>query len=143
MWRWGTRVKLGMWGTNVRSSADQFLRVTTDVAPLQFGSTVPYVWHCLQGYGSLGLMTSVLVTPDGRTVEAEAAHGEAGSMCCLFSEAGHGHVLCRRSAQQGGRFSGMQACLPRAKHQTSDPRLASPHCVLPGTFACLYAVNLC
>ena len=30
----------------------------------------------LQGYGSLGLMTSVLVTPDGRTVEAEAAHGE-------------------------------------------------------------------
>lgn len=28
-----------------------------------------------QGYGSLGLMTSVLITPDGRTVEAEAAHG--------------------------------------------------------------------
>jgi isocitrate dehydrogenase len=30
----------------------------------------------MQGYGSLGLMTSVLVTPDGKTVEAEAAHGE-------------------------------------------------------------------
>jgi len=28
-----------------------------------------------QGYGSLGLMTSVLMTPDGRTIEAEAAHG--------------------------------------------------------------------
>jgi isocitrate dehydrogenase len=28
-----------------------------------------------QGYGSLGLMTSVLLTPDGQTVEAEAAHG--------------------------------------------------------------------
>jgi isocitrate dehydrogenase len=28
-----------------------------------------------QGYGSLGLMTSVLMTPDGKTVEAEAAHG--------------------------------------------------------------------
>jgi len=28
-----------------------------------------------QGFGSLGLMTSVLITPDGRTVEAEAAHG--------------------------------------------------------------------
>ena len=28
-----------------------------------------------QGYGSLGLMTSVLMTPDGATVEAEAAHG--------------------------------------------------------------------
>jgi isocitrate dehydrogenase len=28
-----------------------------------------------QGYGSLGLMTSVLITPDGKTVESEAAHG--------------------------------------------------------------------
>ena len=28
-----------------------------------------------QGYGSLGLMASVLVTPDGKTMEAEAAHG--------------------------------------------------------------------
>jgi isocitrate dehydrogenase len=28
-----------------------------------------------QGFGSLGLMTSVLLTPDGQTVEAEAAHG--------------------------------------------------------------------
>jgi len=28
-----------------------------------------------QGYGSLGLMTSVLMTPDGKVVEAEAAHG--------------------------------------------------------------------
>lgn len=46
-----------------------------------------YVWACknydgdvqsdtvAQGFGSLGLMTSVLVTPDGKTVEAEAAHG--------------------------------------------------------------------
>ena len=28
-----------------------------------------------QGYGSLGLMTSVLVSPDGKTLESEAAHG--------------------------------------------------------------------
>ena len=28
-----------------------------------------------QGYGSLGLMTSVLMSPDGKTIEAEAAHG--------------------------------------------------------------------
>jgi isocitrate dehydrogenase len=28
-----------------------------------------------QGYGSLGLMTSVLITPDGKVMEAEAAHG--------------------------------------------------------------------
>ncbi len=46
-----------------------------------------FVWACknydgdvqsdtvAQGFGSLGLMTSVLMTPDGRTVEAEAAHG--------------------------------------------------------------------
>ena len=46
-----------------------------------------FVWACknydgdvqsdtvAQGYGSLGLMTSVLLTPDGRTMEAEAAHG--------------------------------------------------------------------
>ena len=29
----------------------------------------------LSGYGSLGLMSSVLVCPDGKTIEAEAAHG--------------------------------------------------------------------
>ena len=46
-----------------------------------------YVWACknydgdvqsdtvAQGFGSLGLMTSILMTPDGKTVEAEAAHG--------------------------------------------------------------------
>ena len=46
-----------------------------------------YIWACknydgdvqsdtvAQGYGSLGLMTSVLLSPDGKTVEAEAAHG--------------------------------------------------------------------
>tara|TARA_B100000242_G_scaffold126361_1_gene89104 strand:- start:399 stop:1073 length:675 start_codon:yes stop_codon:yes gene_type:complete len=46
-----------------------------------------YVWACknydgdvqsdtiAQGFGSLGLMTSVLMTPDGKTVESEAAHG--------------------------------------------------------------------
>lgn len=46
-----------------------------------------FVWACknydgdvqsdtvAQGFGSLGLMTSVLMTPDGKTIEAEAAHG--------------------------------------------------------------------
>ena len=50
-----------------------------------------YVWACknydgdvesdivAQGYGSLGLMTSVLLTPDGKTMEAEAAHGTVTS----------------------------------------------------------------
>ena len=30
---------------------------------------------CVAGFGSLGMMTSVLICPDGKTVEAEAAHG--------------------------------------------------------------------
>lgn len=34
-----------------------------------------YTLFFLQGYGSLGMMTSVLICPDGKTVEAEAAHG--------------------------------------------------------------------
>ena len=46
-----------------------------------------FVWACknydvdvqsdtiAQGFGSLGLMTSVLMTPDGKSIEAEAAHG--------------------------------------------------------------------
>src|SRR4029079_17508052 len=54
-----------------------------------------YVWACknydgdvqsdivAQGFGSLGLMTSVLMTPDGQTVEAEAAHG---TVTRLFSQ---------------------------------------------------------
>ncbi len=33
----------------------------------------PYMYHT--GYGSLGMMTSVLICPDGKTVESEAAHG--------------------------------------------------------------------
>lgn len=56
--------------------------------PQALKSSGGFVWACknydgdvqsdivAQGYGSLGLMTSVLITPDGKTVEAEAAHGE-------------------------------------------------------------------
>jgi isocitrate dehydrogenase len=48
-----------------------------------------FVWACknydgdvqsdilAQGFGSLGMMTSELITPDGKTVESEAAHGES------------------------------------------------------------------
>ena len=62
-----------------------------------------FVWACknydgdvqsdivAQGYGSLGLMTSVLVTPDGRTVEAEAAHGAA---CCRLRVCVHVREAC-------------------------------------------------
>lgn len=40
----------------------------------RFVTTHTFVVLC-SGFGSLGLMTSVLVCPDGRTIEAEAAHG--------------------------------------------------------------------
>ena len=62
-------------------------RLIDDMVASAMKWTGGYVWACknydgdvqsdlvAQGYGSLGLMTSVLMSPDGKTVEAEAAHG--------------------------------------------------------------------
>jgi isocitrate dehydrogenase len=62
-------------------------RLIDDMVAQVLKSNGGFVWACknydgdvqsdivAQGYGSLGLMTSVLVCPDGKTVEAEAAHG--------------------------------------------------------------------
>ncbi len=62
-------------------------RLIDDMVAFAIKSNGGFVWACknydgdvqsdvvAQGYGSLGLMTSVLLTPDGQTVEAEAAHG--------------------------------------------------------------------
>ncbi|XP_066587489.1 isocitrate dehydrogenase [NADP] cytoplasmic [Prorops nasuta] len=62
-------------------------RLIDDMVAYAMKSDGGFVWSCknydgdvqsdsvAQGYGSLGLMTSVLLCPDGRTVEAEAAHG--------------------------------------------------------------------
>ena len=62
-------------------------RLIDDMVAQVLKASGGYVWACknydgdvqsdtvAQGYGSLGLMTSVLMTPDGETVEAEAAHG--------------------------------------------------------------------
>jgi len=62
-------------------------RLIDDMVAAALKWTGGYVWACknydgdvqsdtvAQGFGSLGLMTSVLMTPDGKTVEAEAAHG--------------------------------------------------------------------
>ncbi|KMZ71727.1 Isocitrate dehydrogenase (NADP(+)) [Zostera marina] len=62
-------------------------RLIDDMVAYALKSDGGYVWTCknydgdvqsdflAQGFGSLGLMTSVLVCPDGRTIEAEAAHG--------------------------------------------------------------------
>lgn len=62
-------------------------RLIDDLVAYAIKSEGGFVWACknydgdvqsdvvAQGFGSLGLMTSVLMTPDGKTVEAEAAHG--------------------------------------------------------------------
>ena len=62
-------------------------RLIDDMVAYCMKSEGGFVWACknydgdvqsdtvAQGYGSLGLMTSVLYTPDGKTIEAEAAHG--------------------------------------------------------------------
>jgi isocitrate dehydrogenase len=62
-------------------------RLIDDMVAFAIKSQGGFVWACknydgdvqsdivAQGFGSLGLMTSVLVTPDGKTVETEAAHG--------------------------------------------------------------------
>ncbi|CAG8637109.1 7321_t:CDS:2, partial [Paraglomus occultum] len=62
-------------------------RLIDDMVAQALKSEGGFLWACknydgdvqsdiiAQGYGSLGLMTSVLLTPDGKTMEAEAAHG--------------------------------------------------------------------
>lgn len=62
-------------------------RLIDDMVAQALKSSGGFVWSCknydgdvqsdivAQGYGSLGLMTSVLICPDGKTIEAEAAHG--------------------------------------------------------------------
>ncbi|MEU9116737.1 NADP-dependent isocitrate dehydrogenase [Streptomyces sp. NPDC048483] len=62
-------------------------RLSDDMVAMALKSPGGYVWACknhegdvqsdvvAHGFGSLGLMTSVLMSPDGRTIEAEAAHG--------------------------------------------------------------------
>jgi len=62
-------------------------RLIDDMVAYAMKSEGGFVWACknydgdvqsdsvAQGYGSLGMMTSVLICPDGKTVEAEAAHG--------------------------------------------------------------------
>jgi isocitrate dehydrogenase len=70
--------KLGIWYDH---------RLIDDMVAMSLRMPGGYVWACknydgdvqsdtvAQGYGSLGLMTSVLMTPDGKVVESEAAHG--------------------------------------------------------------------
>lgn len=62
-------------------------RLIDDMVAQALKSSGGFVWACknydgdvqsdivAQGYGSLGMMTSVLMCPDGKTIESEAAHG--------------------------------------------------------------------
>jgi isocitrate dehydrogenase len=62
-------------------------RLIDDMVAFALKSSGDFVWACknydgdiqsdflAQGYGSLGMMTSVLMSPDGKTIESEAAHG--------------------------------------------------------------------
>lgn len=62
-------------------------RLIDDMVAQALKSSGKFVWACknydgdvqsdiiAQGYGSLGMMTSVLMCPDGKTIESEAAHG--------------------------------------------------------------------
>lgn len=70
--------KLGIWYEH---------RLIDDMVAYALKSSGGFVWACknydgdvgsdivAQGYGSLGMMTSVLMCPDGKTIETEAAHG--------------------------------------------------------------------
>ena len=93
-----------------------------------------YVWACknydgdvqsdtvAQGFGSLGLMTSVLMTPDGQTVEAEAAHG---TVTRHYRAAPEGQA--RPPPTRSRRSSPGPAASPTAASSTAPPRSpASP-----------------
>ena len=89
-----------------------------------------YVWACknydgdvqsdtvAQGFGSLGLMTSVLMTPDGKTVEAEAAHG---TVTRHYRQHQKGS---RPRPTRSPRSSPGPAALPPAGRSTSTPELS-------------------
>ena len=73
-------------------------RLIDDMVAFAVKNKGGFVWACknydgdvqsdivAQGFGSLGLMTSVLLTPDGNTVEAEAAHGTVTRHYRLYQE---------------------------------------------------------
>jgi isocitrate dehydrogenase len=69
-------------------------RLIDDMVAQVIKSSGGFVWACknydgdvqsdilAQGFGSLGMMTSELITPDGKIIESEAAHGPSLSLSC-------------------------------------------------------------
>lgn len=85
-----------------------------------------------QGYGSLGLMTSVLITPDGKTVEAEAAHGGCMLGLARARGVGWGGVQGQLAWAVGwvrvGQRSGVLMSTPDSK--TGEAEAAHSGCML-------------
>ncbi|MBI1867831.1 MAG: NADP-dependent isocitrate dehydrogenase [Methylocystis sp.] len=97
-------------------------RLIDDMVASAFKWSGGYVWACknydgdvqsdavAQGFGSLGLMTSVLMTPDGKIVEAEAAHG---TVTRHYREHQKGHATSTNSI--ASIFAWTRALAHRAK----------------------------
>lgn len=107
-------------------------RLIDDMVAQALKSSGGFVWACknydgdvqsdiiAQGFGSLGMMTSVLITPDGKTIEAEAAHG---TVTRHYRE--HQKVYstsCLETIQSVGTRDKHQ---PHSKYICLDPRAAA------------------
>jgi isocitrate dehydrogenase len=80
-------------------------RLIDDMVAQVIKSSGGFVWACknydgdvqsdilAQGFGSLGMMTSELITPDGKIIESEAAHGPLSSPSCSEEPLVHHNLL--------------------------------------------------
>ena len=96
-----------------------------------------FVWACknydgdvqsdqvAQGFGSLGLMTSVLMTPDGKTVEAEAAHGTVTRHYRSTSRARRPRPTRSPRSSPGPAASSSAASSTRRPRWSASPRRSS------------------
>lgn len=103
-------------------------RLIDDMVAYSMKSDGGYVWACknydgdvqsdsvAQGFGSLGLMTSVLVCPDGKTVEAEAAHGTVTRHFRVHQKGGETSTNSIASV-----FAWTRGLLHRAKLDDNEP----------------------
>lgn len=101
-------------------------RLIDDMVAQALKSSGGFVWACknydgdvesdivAQGYGSLGLMTSVLVCPDGKTIESEAAHG---TVTRHYREHQKVLFLLSLSLPCFPQFSTIKKACPRAMYQ--------------------------
>ena len=103
-------------------------RLIDDMVAYAVKSDGGFVWACknydgdvqsdsvAQGYGSLGLMTSVLICPDGKTVESEAAHGTVTRHYRVYQQNGETSTNPIASI-----FAWTQGLLHRAKLDNNEP----------------------